>query len=187
MRNSIVRKWLFEKARRVVQETLVDRRGVAAIEFALIVPILIALYFGAVEFSNAMTVDRRVTSIASSAADLAAQVEEVNANEVLDIFNASRSIMQPYDTNGISIVLTSVVADEDNNTTVRLELRTERNSARGGVRFHASAEPDAAFHERDRRRGRLHLPASNREIHHVAPQPDRCLLPASATLFDGRV
>ena len=118
MLNSIVRGWPFTKARRIVQETLVDRGGVAVIEFALILPVLIALYFGAVELSDAMTVDRRITAVASTTADLAAQAEEISAGEVGNIFGAARSIMKPYDSDGVSIVLTSVVADEDNNTTV---------------------------------------------------------------------
>ncbi len=95
-----------------------DRSGLSAVEFALILPVMIALYFGAVELSNALTVDRRVTSVASTVADLAAQAEEVTKNDVEDMFKAARAIMNPYDSNGVSIVLTSVVADEDNKTTV---------------------------------------------------------------------
>ncbi|MEM8743096.1 MAG: TadE/TadG family type IV pilus assembly protein [Pseudomonadota bacterium] len=96
-----------------------DRRGVSAVEFAFILPtIMIPLYFGAVEVSEALTVDRRITSIASTVADLTAQAEEVDSGQVNQIFDAARSIMVPYDNTGITIVLTSVVADEDNNTTV---------------------------------------------------------------------
>lgn len=106
------------KDRLGVRGFLADRSGLSAVEFALMLPILIALYFGAVEFSDAMTVDRRVTTIASTTADLAAQAEEIPAGEMQNIFGAARSIMKPYDSNGVAIVLTSVVADEDNNTTV---------------------------------------------------------------------
>ena len=96
-----------------------DRSGVSAIEFAIIAPtIMVPLYFGAVELSDALTVDRRITSVASTVADLAAQTEEVDSTQITQIFDAARSIMVPYDSGGVSIVLTSVVADEDNNTTV---------------------------------------------------------------------
>ena len=106
------------KFRRRLRTLPDDRSGLSAVEFALIVPVMIALYFGAVELSNALTVDRRVTSVASTVADLAAQAEEVTKNDVEDMFKAARAIMNPYDSNGVSIVLTSVVADEDNETTV---------------------------------------------------------------------
>ncbi len=95
-----------------------DTHGVSAVEFALILPIMVTMYFGAVEFSSALTVDRRVSSVASAAADLAAQAEEVTSNSVQDIFTAATSIMLPYSADSISIVLTSVVADANNDTTV---------------------------------------------------------------------
>ena len=47
-----------------------DKQGVAAIEFAFIVPIMFLMFVGAVELSQAITVDRRVTQAASSVADL---------------------------------------------------------------------------------------------------------------------
>ncbi len=106
------------RIRRRLEAFAHDLSGLSAVEFALIVPIMIALYFGTVEFSNALTVDRRVTSVASTIADLAAQAEEVDRDDVGDMFAAAASIMNPYDSDEISIVLTSVVADEDNNTTV---------------------------------------------------------------------
>jgi len=95
-----------------------DTSGVSAVEFALILPVMITMYIGAVEFSSALTVDRRVSSVASSAADLAAQAEEVTSNSVQDIFTAATSILLPYSATPISIVLTSVVADANNDTTV---------------------------------------------------------------------
>lgn len=92
--------------------------GVSAIEFAMLLPVMLTMYIGAVELSHGLTIDRRVTSVASAVADLTAQVEEVDDDTVQDIFEASSSIMTPYPVNPLSIVLTSVVADEDNKTTV---------------------------------------------------------------------
>ncbi|MCG8560905.1 MAG: pilus assembly protein [Hyphomicrobiales bacterium] len=95
-----------------------DERGLSAVEFALIVPIMISLYLGAVEFGHALTIDRRVTSVASATADLVAQVETMDSSAVTDVFEAATAILTPYATSPLSIVVTSVVADEDNKTTV---------------------------------------------------------------------
>lgn len=95
-----------------------DKRGVAAVEFAMIVPLMVALYMGAVEFGQVLAVDRRVSTVASATADLVAQAEEINSSEIGDIFTISSSIMKPFDVTSLTIVLTSVVADEDNATTV---------------------------------------------------------------------
>ena len=95
-----------------------DDSGLSALEFALIAPIMITMYMGAVELSHALTIDRRVTSVASAAADLVAQSEQVSGSDLGDIFTASSTIMLPYSATPISIVLSSVVADEDNKTEV---------------------------------------------------------------------
>ncbi len=95
-----------------------DCDGVSAVEFALILPLMIALYIGAVEFSQALNVDRRVTSVTSTVADLVAQADDVTCDEVNDIFTAASAIMAPYSATPIEIVVTSVEADKDNKTTV---------------------------------------------------------------------
>jgi Flp pilus assembly protein TadG len=95
-----------------------DRRGSAAVEFALIVPILIATYVGAVETGNALTIYRRVDQIAYTSADLVAQVKTVSNSDLQDITDAATSILAPYSTAPLNIVLTSVVADSNNKTTV---------------------------------------------------------------------
>ena len=74
-----------------------DQRGVSAIEFGMLVPVLILMYVGIVEMGNLLTVVRRVETIASTAADLTAQVKQVSNADLADIFAASTSILAPYD------------------------------------------------------------------------------------------
>lgn len=95
-----------------------DRRGVSAVEFALILPALIGLYLGIAETGYAITIYRRMSTIASTAADLTAQVKAVSDSDLQDIVSASSAIMSPYDTTPLKIVLSSVVADDKNNTKV---------------------------------------------------------------------
>lgn len=91
-----------------------DRRGASALEFALILPVLIGLYLGAVEVNNALTIYRRTLQVATTAADLTAQVKSVTRDDVRDIQAASKSIMTPYATAPLKIVLSSVVANDNN-------------------------------------------------------------------------
>jgi Flp pilus assembly protein TadG len=92
-----------------------DRRGISAVEFALIAPILILLYVGVVEIGNALTVYRRTSTVAATAADLTAQVKKITGPEIQDIFSASTGILDPFPTTPLRIVLSSVVADNNNN------------------------------------------------------------------------
>ncbi|MEM7621046.1 MAG: TadE/TadG family type IV pilus assembly protein [Pseudomonadota bacterium] len=93
-------------------------RGVAATEFAMIVPVLVMLYMGSVEMGQALSVDRKVTSVASSAADLVSQSSEVSQNDIDDIFNIAQAIMEPYDNTSTIITISSVVSDQNNNQSV---------------------------------------------------------------------
>lgn len=99
---------------RLARHVATERGGASAIEFALIVPILIGLYVGAVEVNNALTIYRRAMQAATTAADLTAQVKSVTKYDIADIQAASKSILTPYSTAPLKIVLSSVVADDNN-------------------------------------------------------------------------
>ena len=85
-----------------------DRSGVAAIEFAMIVPIMVMLFFGTVEFSQALTCDRRVAQMASTTADLVAQYDTLSIAQVDNIFKISKSLLLPYTTTGLEMSVTNL-------------------------------------------------------------------------------
>mgnify|MGYP000035345880 CR=1 FL=1 len=93
------------------------RSGVAATEFALIVPVLLTLFFGVVEGSDALATSRRVSLAANTLADLAAQESELLMSEVDDLFDG---VVQIVDTNGdpMTVRLVSVIADPDGDPVV---------------------------------------------------------------------
>ena len=76
-----------------------DNRGVAALEFAIIAPILILLFLGTLEISLAISVDRKVSRVSSAVADLVTQHEDQDFDR--DYLNAMAEIadriMFPYD------------------------------------------------------------------------------------------
>jgi Flp pilus assembly protein TadG len=77
--------WL--RARRSAASLIKDRRGIAATEFAFIVPIMLVMFFGTVEFSSGIAVDRKVTLMARMLADLTSQSVSV-ANSDLKTLQA---------------------------------------------------------------------------------------------------
>lgn len=93
---------------------LADRRGVSAIEFAMIFPVMLLLYSGTVEMGTALTINRRVATIATSAADIVAQEKTTTTPELQDVAAAGSRILDPYSSVPLKIVLTSVVADQNN-------------------------------------------------------------------------
>lgn len=88
-----------------------DQRGVSALEFALIAPVMIAFYFGMNEMAQAFMAQKRMGHVASSIADLAAQDDVLTASEIADIFAAGQTIMRPWATAGMTQRLSSVTVD----------------------------------------------------------------------------
>jgi Flp pilus assembly protein TadG len=75
---------------------ILDCRGIAAIEFAVIVPLMLVMFFGTVEFSSGVAVDRKVTLIARTTSDLTSQSTTVADTDMTNFFTASYAILQPY-------------------------------------------------------------------------------------------
>lgn len=95
-----------------------DRRGVSALEFAFIAPILIAMYFGMSEIAQAFMTQKRMGHVASSVADLAAQDDILTTAEVNDIFAAGQTIMRPFATTTLAQRLTSVTVNSSGSPRV---------------------------------------------------------------------
>lgn len=83
--------------------------GMAALEFAIVAPVMISLYFGVTELSDGFTASTKVTSVASTAGDLLAQEKSVCDAEMNDVFVALRSLMYPFPLNQMKIVLSSLI------------------------------------------------------------------------------
>jgi Flp pilus assembly protein TadG len=73
-----------------------DRRGVAAVEFAFVLPLMVLLYLGCVATTMAVTTDRKLTLLARSLGDIVAQDTAITAAEMGDVWNAARAVMTPY-------------------------------------------------------------------------------------------
>jgi Flp pilus assembly protein TadG len=84
-----------------------DCKGVAALEFALIAPIMIMLFVGTLEVSAAVSVNRKVSRISSVVGDLVTQSTELNATDITNIMAVSSDIMEPY-SNTIKIRITGI-------------------------------------------------------------------------------
>ena len=88
-----------------------DRRGVSAVEFALIAPALIACYFGLAEMCGALMAERKVSHIASSIGDLVAQGTTMDSTGIADIWTVANTLMQPLPTTGLALRVSSITAD----------------------------------------------------------------------------
>jgi Flp pilus assembly protein TadG len=105
----MTRMWL--RLRRSARDLSDDCRGIAAVEFAMIVPLMLVLFFGVVEFSTAVAVDRKVTIMAHTLSDLTSQNLTVSDAQLTNIFNASTGVMTPYATSPVQSTISELYVD----------------------------------------------------------------------------
>jgi Flp pilus assembly protein TadG len=84
------------------------REGVSAVEFALLAPVLIVMYFGLAELSQAFMAQRRTQHTASTIGDLVAQARSVSSSDLTDIFTIGKLVMKPFTTTGMTQRISSV-------------------------------------------------------------------------------
>ncbi|MFL6818779.1 MAG: TadE/TadG family type IV pilus assembly protein [Bradyrhizobium sp.] len=99
-----------------------DCRAIAATEFAVIVPLMLVMFFGTVEFSSGVAVDRKLTIVARTLSDLTSQSppsspnsvkSTVDDNYLQNIFTASIAILQPYSPTPVKAQLSEIYVDSN--------------------------------------------------------------------------
>src|SRR5262245_58680900 len=95
-----------------------DRSGQALVEAALVFPMLISVFLGVSEFSQAFTVKRRLEAVANTAADLVARTQSIATADLTGIKAMIDEMLKPYPTTTLGLTISSVVADQDNVTRV---------------------------------------------------------------------
>ena len=92
--------------------------GNALIEAALVFPILFIFFFGVSELCEGFIASRRVEAAAFTAADLVARLQTVNSADLVALKSIIDETIKPLPVATVGLVVTSVIADENNATTV---------------------------------------------------------------------
>lgn len=119
------------RAPRALREDLQrDERGMAAVEFALILPLMLMIYLGLVELSRGLQAAQRLDLVSHSLADLTAQILPIkgkaptascsdstppciNEDDVNNIFSAAATLMAPLPANTLKMTISEVQVDVD--------------------------------------------------------------------------
>ncbi len=123
-----------------------DRRGIAATEFALILPILVLFSGGTIEYSRLILLTQKLQSGSFILADLTARDRTLTEGQLDNIFLAIDNVVQPFefDASGKAIV-TSIGVDASNHPVVNWQRSGSGALAATselGSPGHAAALPD---------------------------------------------
>lgn len=99
------------RARRLVARLRDDTRGLAATEFAMIIPLMLVMFFGTVEICSGVAVDRKVTLVSRTLSDLISQYSNSAAladSDLQNAFSAAYGIITPYDVTPVKATITQI-------------------------------------------------------------------------------
>lgn len=95
-----------------------DQRAVSIVEFALIFPIMLALYLGGNEVGDGLTVSREVSHVSSTIGDLVAQCSSISDSDMQNILAAAAYVIAPYATTNLTIRVSGITTDSNSSATV---------------------------------------------------------------------
>ena len=124
--------------RELVRRFLAERGGVSAVEFALILPLMLIIYAGCSEVTAALILDRKVSRAASTISDLVAQQTPVSTSLMGGIFDATTAILEPYDSSVAKVMIVVVNVTSSGQKVAWSKARHDTAATTG-------AAPPAAF------------------------------------------
>lgn len=98
-----------------------DARAVAAVEFALILPLMLLLYIGVVDVTRFVIASRKLNLLSRTVSDLVSQQPTASGTISIaglsNIFAASSAVMAPYSSNAVTLTVSAVdIKAKSNNT-----------------------------------------------------------------------
>jgi Flp pilus assembly protein TadG len=117
-----------------------DQRGISSVEFALLLPLMLTMYFGTLEVTDAISADRQITLVASTVTNIASQYTQVSNGDVSNILGAAAQVLSPFPVANATVTLTSVYIDPNGNATVDWSATLNGTTRSGNV---ASSIPAA--------------------------------------------
>ena len=110
-----------------------DQGGVSAVEFAILLPLMLTMYLGGVEVSQAVSADRKTTLVAHTIGDLTAQASNVTTADMSNVLNAGSAVAYPFSASNLKVTVTSVCIDSTGTRATVAWSRTLNGTARSGT------------------------------------------------------
>lgn len=131
-----------------------DETGVAAVEFALMLPFLLLLLVCGFELSRYILINQKVEKSVYTVADIVSQQTSVTTAQLDQIILAASEIMRPHDIGGKGrIILSSIYKSGDSPPTVQWQYTgggtLNRSSQVGSANAQATLPNDLDLNDKD--------------------------------------
>ncbi len=105
--------------RRIFRSFASDQRGISAVEFALVLPVMVLIYLGGFQLTQALSVNRLVALTASTVTNVVSQYTTISASQQMpDILNASVQVLSPWSSSNATVVVSGITISSGGVATV---------------------------------------------------------------------
>jgi Flp pilus assembly protein TadG len=95
----------------VLRRFVRDSKGVSAIEFAMVLPFMVALYVGTIELGDGLTIRFKATQAVRSVTSLASEYVSIDTATMSSILNAASTVITPYPASNMTITLSEITTN----------------------------------------------------------------------------
>lgn len=106
-------KKLFDRLSKLKDQWWRECEGIAAVEFAMVFPIMIMLLLGTVELGNGILANQKVIASSQMVTDLLTRTEIVTDEQLAEAKRAGRLALSPFDPDIIGFDIISIRYDPD--------------------------------------------------------------------------
>jgi Flp pilus assembly protein TadG len=122
-----------DRLRSAIKRWRRDDSGIAAIEFAMIFPMMLVMFFGMIDVSTGFAIDRKVTMISQTLSDLASRYTAVQETDVTNFFTIGDAMMTPYDATIMAATISQIYLDPTSKTGKVVWSRGDAKMTKGTV------------------------------------------------------
>lgn len=94
-----------------------DKSGMAATEFALLLPIMLVLFVGVSEVGQAISISRKVTITSRTITDLVTQYASLSTTDMSNLLTDATQVMTPFPSANVTVVVSEISTDSSGNAT----------------------------------------------------------------------
>lgn len=114
---------------RMLRDSAANDRGVSAIEFALIAPVLIVMFMGLCDLCSAVMTQLHVDRASQGTGEVVATYAAMRTDDMINMFTAASDFMQPYSSTPLSVRITDVYAAQNGNAQVYWSCASKNSTA----------------------------------------------------------
>jgi Flp pilus assembly protein TadG len=114
-----------------IDRCVAARRGVAALEFALVAPLIVMLMLACTDLTIFMRTKMRIDETATEIALMVTQSQDLYDSDFTGVFNAAQAIAGPTNVTGLfgTTIVTGIVTDGNDRQTIAWQKRSPQASA----------------------------------------------------------